>query len=179
MKQTKNVLTRDIIKKELTYQAKASVNFSTVLLLTTGIVIGVPFILLGIAALSDSVVGGTVCILLGAGFLLSLISLCLDGIRMKRLINDGRFYIIKDTVSRLSRGEPRGRYGTVDVIYFKKYGRYVPKQTVFDLSSVGDEFYIVTVPSSGHAIFPSKKSDICFAYHTMMYECNDVDDVTM
>ena len=171
MKQTKNVLTRDIIKKELTYQAKAAATMSSILMFTTGIVTGVPFILLGIAGLKDLLIGGIVCIMIGAGLLLSLFLVLLSDIRTKRLINEGRFYIIKDTVSRLSRGEPRGRYSTVDVLYFTKLGRYIPSQTTFDLSSVGDEFYIV--------IIPAKKPKICFAYHTMMYECNDVDDVEL
>ena len=171
MKQTKNVLTRDIIKKELMHYAKGSVSISTVFLLTTGVVTGIPFILLGIAGLKDLLIGGIVCIMIGAGLLLSLFLVLLSDIRTKRLINEGRFYIIKDTVSRLSRGEPRGRYSTVDVLYFTKLGRYIPSQTTFDLSSVGDEFYIV--------IIPAKKPKICFAYHTMMYECNDVDDVEL
>ena len=171
MKQTKNVLTRDIIKKELTHYAKGSVSISTVFLLTTGVGTGIPFILLGIAGTSDSLIGGTVCIFIGAAIILCLIHVLLADIRMKRLVNNGRFYIIKDTVSRLSRGEPQGKYRTVDVLYFTRFGRYIPSQTTFDLSSVGDEFYLV--------IIPTRKPKICFAYHTMMYECNDVDDVSM
>ena len=88
------------------------------------------------------------------------------------LVNQDNFYIVKDTVLRVAIEPKRGSgssYG--HVITFAKNGKYLPTKQPSDLCSVGDEFYLV--------IIPAKKPKICFAYHTMMYECNDVDDVTM
>jgi serine/threonine protein kinase len=58
----------------------------------------------------------------------------------------------------------------VNVIYFAKYGRCVaPKvRTPFDLSGVGDEFYLVIL---------NKNKKIIFAYNLAMYECKELDDV--
>ena len=80
-----------------------------------------------------------------------------------RLVERNQFSIEKDTVSRLSKGEfQRWRRHTVDVLYFAVNGRYFPSKTVFDFSSVGDEFYVV--------VLHTKKDELCFAFHTMMYE---------
>ena len=90
------------------------------------------------------------------------------------MINQDRFSIVKDTVSRISRDEVPKSYSegrrTVNVIYFAKYGRCVaPKvRTPFDLSGVGDEFYLVIL---------HKKDEIIFAYNSAMYECEELDDV--
>ena len=81
------------------------------------------------------------------------------------MVERDEFSIVKDTVSRLSRGEPEGRH-TVDAIYFTLNGRYVPSKTTFDLSSVDDEFYLV--------ILHTRRNELCFAFHTMMYECKDL-----
>ena len=171
MKYTKNKLTRDLIKAELKSYTKGSARITTVFFLTIVITGALPFILLGIAAMSDSLISGITCIVIGVFLILIFTWILLTDIKHKRLVENGKFYIIKDSVSRLSRGEPQGKYRTVDVLYFVRFGRYVPSKTTFDLSSVGDEFYLV--------IIPTKKPTICFAYHTMMYECNDVDDVSM
>ena len=170
MKQTKNVLTRDMIRNELQHITKASVKVNIVFLISMS-VICVPFILLGIAGMSDSIVFGTLLVLILVTPLAFLTKMLIDSIIEKNMVEKGEFYIIKDTVSRLSRGEPAGRYRTVDVLYFTKLGRHVPSKTVFDLSSVGDEFYLVLIAK--------RKLQITFAYHTMMYECNDVDDVEL
>ena len=171
MKQTKNKLTRDLIKEELKRLTKSSVRFSTVFLITTGISVGLPFILLGIFGMSDSLISGIACIVIGTALLLFLAKLLLDDVRRTRLVEKGKFFIIKDSVSRISRDEPQGRYRTVNVLYFVRFGRYIPPKTTFNLSSVGDEFYLV--------ILSTRKPEICFAYHTMMYECNDIDDVEL
>ena len=91
-----------------------------------------------------------------------------------RTVDQNGFSIVKDTVSRISRDEIPQNYSegrrTVNVIYFVKYGRCVaPKvRTPFDLSGVGDEFYLVIL---------HKNEEIVFAYSSSMYDCKDLDNV--
>lgn len=171
MKQTKNLLTRDMCQKELIHLSKASVHMSIVFLVIMG-VLTLLFVLMGIWCMNDySVILGLILIIAFVALYLFFVKGFIEELILSRRASAGRFYIVKDTVSRLSRGEPAGKYRTVDALYFTKYGRFVPTQTVFNLTSLGDEFYLV--------IIPTKKPKICFAFHTMMYECNDVDDVNI
>ena len=90
-----------------------------------------------------------------------------------RTVDQNGFSIVKDTVSRISRDEIPKSYSegrrTVNVIYFAKYGRCVaPKvRTSFDLSGVGNEFYLV---------ISHKKDEIIFAYNSAMSECKELDN---
>ena len=87
-----------------------------------------------------------------------------------QLAKRSEFSIVKATVSRLVRNErPKGvmSRSTYDVIYFVGYGHIIPSQTVFDLTSDKDEFYLV--------ILHNKKREIVQAYHTKRYECKDID----
>ncbi|MBQ9805288.1 MAG: hypothetical protein IJW49_02095 [Clostridia bacterium] len=79
------------------------------------------------------------------------------------LLSHGGFSIVTDTASYLSRGEPSriGRH-TVDAIYFTTYGRYVAEGTAFEISSNGNEFYLV--------ILHTRKPTIALAYHTKIYQ---------
>ena len=82
---------------------------------------------------------------------------------LMRLISRGGYSIVKDTVFSLSRGEfQKNARHPVNAIYFSKYGRYVESGVEFDITSVGDEFYLV--------ILEGKKEDIAYAFHTKMYE---------
>ena len=71
-----------------------------------------------------------------------------------RLIARGGFSIALDTVSRLARGElPREGKGTVNVIYFTRYGRYEADRAAFDIASLGDEFYLVVLHNKKGSLF--------------------------
>ena len=95
-------------------------------------------------------------------------------VMFSKMIGQNGFSIVKDTVSRVSLDEIPKSYNegrhTVDVIYFAKHGRCIaPKvRTPFELSASGDEFYLVILHN---------KDEIVFAYHSIMYDCNELDDV--
>ena len=172
MKQTKNIITRDMCRDEQKNYLKASICMGVAL--TVFILLPVPlFFYIAVIFSKDSFIASLIpiipcCICIFPFFL--MIKTLSNYVNQLRFINQGRLSIAKDTVYRLAINERAGRT-TQNAIYFSKYGRYVPAKSIFDLSSVGDEFYLV--------IIPAKKPKICFAYHTMMYECNDVDDVNI
>jgi hypothetical protein len=140
---------------------------SGLILLAVILVIFVPLILLGIYLLKYIMAFGIVVILVCALPITYFIYRLINNILAVQLVKTDGFSIIKDTVSRLSKGEPAGHRHTVDAIYFTKHGRFVPEQTVFDLTSLHDEFYLV--------VLNDKKKEIKFAYNTMMYDCKELD----
>ncbi len=164
-KQTKNIITRASCHKELLHIAKADV-YSGVVLLAVMLVVFVPFIFLGVFLAEFLVIFGIAfalcCLIVPAYWTYQLIV----ALRMLDRVKRGEFSIVKDTVSRLSPGEPVGR-STVDAVYFSTYGRFVPGKTAYDLTSVGDEYYLV--------VMDIKKEPIRMAFHTIVYECEDVE----
>ena len=55
-----------------------------------------------------------------------------------------------------------GRSGRLEkALYFVHYGRYLPSDTVYELTDPGDTFYLVIVEA--------RKPVISLAYHTEMY----------
>lgn len=55
------------------------------------------------------------------------------------------------------------------VEFYDKVRETVRKEAdraAFDIASVGDEFYLV--------VLHNKKKELVFAFHTMMYECNEI-----
>ncbi len=169
-KETKNILTRETCKKELVKWAKGEI-IPDVILLPIILLIFIPLFLLSIYTAKYILVLGivlaSVCTVAPIIFVCRIIC---DIIKI-RLVKQGSFSIVKDTVCRISKGEIPKKYSegrrTVDVIYFTKHGRCTSLATPFDLSSVGDEFYLV--------ILHGKKDQIVFAYHSMMYECKDLN----
>ncbi len=103
------------------------------------------------------------CCLIAPGFF--IYNLIRDIMTLRLIERDG-FFVVKDTVSRRSKGEPQGK-ATVDVIYFSKYGRYIASGVTFDLASENDEFYLV--------MLDKKKPELTFAYHSMMYDYKEID----
>ena len=164
-KQTKNVITLAECHKTLVNSAKADVMISIIFLVVMSVLF-VPFIFLGLYLAKYLVILGIVfalcCLIAPAYWTYELILALRKFDRVKR----GEFSIVKDTVSRLSPGEPVGK-STVDAIYFSTYGRFVPGKTTYDLTSVGDEYYLV--------VMDTKKESIQMAFHTLMYECKDVE----
>lgn len=162
-KPTKNKLTREGCQKELLFRVKADLRADITLLVILSL------LFLPLTALSLWL-AGTVVLL---GILFTLICLTPLGVfvyklirdgKRKRLAEEGRFSILTDTVSRLSRQEPVGR-SYADVIYFATYGRYIATGVTFDMASEGDTFYLV--------ILHAKKDELCFAFPSMTYEYNE------
>ena len=165
-KESKNIISRETCKKELKHLAKADL-YSDAVLLAVFLLIFVPLIFVGIYLLKPFIIVGIICIVGFATIPLLFVYKLIKNIMTVRLINRDGFSIVKDTVCRLVEDEPIGRRNTADVIYFGKHGKYIPSQTVFDLTSIGDVFYLV--------VLHTKKKEPVFAFHTMMYECKDFD----
>ena len=78
-------------------------------------------------------------------------------------IKRGAFSLVTDQVSE-KREElvSTGRSGRLEkALYFVHYGRYLPSDTVYELTDPGDTFYLVIVEA--------RKPVISLAYHTEMY----------
>lgn len=159
-KRTKNIITRESCYKELLHTAKADIYLSIVLLAIM-LVIFVPLSFLGVYIAKYVVVLGVVfalaCYVVPAYMVFDMVR----HIRALKMVHRGEFSIVKDTVSLLSPGEPMGK-STVNAIYFSVYGRYLPGDTAYDLTSVDDEYYLV--------VMDIKKYPIQMAFHSLLYE---------
>ena len=169
-KEPKNILTRESCKKELKRSAKANLIQNSILLAVM-LLIFVPLFLLSIYLAKYILALGIALALICTIFPIVFAYRIVRDIIFLRIIGQNGFSIVKDTVLRVSRGELPRSYSegqSVDAIYFAKHGRYVSKGTAFELTSAGDEFYLVII----HA----KKEKIVFAYHSMMYDCKEISE---
>ena len=173
MQKSKTILTRENCKAELKRLSKANL-VQDLVILAILLLIFVPLFILSIYLAKYILVLGIAFVLICMIFPGLFIYRIIRDVMFSRTVEQDGFSIVKDTVSRISRDEipksyPEGRR-TVNVIYFAKYGRCVaPKvRTPFDLSCVGDEFYLVIL---------NKNKKIIFAYNLAMYECKELDDV--
>lgn len=171
-KESKNILTREVCKNELKRLSKANILQNSVILAVL-LLIFVPLFALSIYLAKFILILGIIFALICAIFPALFIYKIIRNVMFSGMVNQNGFSIVKDTVSRISHDEIPKNYSegrrTVDVIYFAKYGRCVaPKvRTPFELSGVGDEFYLV---------ISHKKDEIIFAYNSVMYECKELDD---
>lgn len=162
---TKNVITRESVKKDLIFSAKHLLVFDCIALVLLSLLMAV-MIYASILVARDVLV---VCILLILIFLILPI-LCvfyvIRDIRNLRLVARGGFLIVTDTVCALAKGEPIGRNQVADAIWFTRYGKWFPSDTTFGLTSVGDEFYLV--------VLQNKKKELKMVFHSLMYRCDEV-----
>ncbi len=169
--ETKNILTRENCKVELMRLSKARLMHDSVVLAVL-LLIFVPLFLLSLYLAKYILILGIVFALICMIFPVMFVYRMMRDVTFSKMIEQNGFSIVKDTVSRISIDEAPKSYAegrhTVNVIYFAKHGRCIaPKvRTPFDLSSSGDEFYLVVL---------HKKDEIVFAYHSIMYSCNELD----
>ena len=172
-KESKTILTRQSCKIELKKLSKANL-VQDLVILAILLLIFVPLFILSIYLAKYILILGIAFALICMIFPVLFIYKIIRDVMFSRTVEQDGFSIVKDTVSRISRDEIPKSYSegrrTVNVIYFAKYGRCVaPKlRTPFDLSGVGDEFYLVIL---------NKNKKIIFAYNLAMYECKELDDV--
>ena len=172
-KESKNNLTREGCKIELKRLSKANL-VQDLVILAILLLIFVPLFILSIYLTKYILILGIAFALICMISPVLFIYKTIRDVMFSRTVEQDGFSIVKDTVSRISRDEIPKSYSegrrTVNVIYFAKYGRCVaPKvRTPFDLSGVGDEFYLVIL---------NKNKKIIFAYNLAMYECKELDDV--
>ena len=171
--ESKNILTRENCKAELKRLSKSRLMQDSVILALL-LLIFVPLFVLSIYLAKYILLFGVVFAPICAIFPVLFIYRIIRDVMFSRTVDQDEFSIVKDTVSRISRDEMPKNYSEghrmVNVIYFAKYGRCVaPKvRTPFDLSGVGDEFYLV---------ISHEKDEIIFAYNSVMYECKELDKV--
>ena len=173
-KESKNILTREGCKTELRRLSKANL-VQDLVILAILLLIFVPLFILSIYLAKYILILGIAFALICVIFPGLFIYRIMRDVMFSRTVEQDGFSIVKDTVSRISRDEIPKSYSegrqTVNVIYFAKYGRCVaPKvRTPFDLSTAGDEFYLVIL---------HKNEKIIFVYNSSMYECKESDDAT-
>ena len=160
-KMTKNIITRESCKKELVHLAKADMKCYTVLLLALALVY-LPLFFAGLGVAKDAAVLGIPMMVFSLFLPCFFGYMIFNAARMLGEIEQGEFSVVTDTVSYLSRGEVVGRNQTADVIYLSEFGRYIPSQTVFDLTDTDDTFYVVVINR--------RKKVPVFVYHSMLYE---------
>lgn len=164
-KQSKNIISREACKKDLQHLARADVYQSAVLLAVV-LLIFVPLFCMSIYV-SKHILGlGLIFALICAALPIIFAVRLIRRLARMRLIRQNGFSIVKDTVCRLSKDESDGRH-TVDALYFTDYGRCTSYKPAFEVSSVGDEFFLV--------VLHTKKKEICFAFNAVAYECADFE----
>ena len=168
-KETKIILTREGCQKDLIGWAKRCL-VRDVLLLVVMAVIFVPLFLLSVAVAGEFPALGIPLAVICAAAPLWFVGKIACNIRIFALTARGGFSLVRDRVRYTAKGEtPRKPFGgnsPVNVLYFEKYGRYVPSETVFSLTAPGDAFYV--------ARLHTKNGKTVFAYHTAMYEYKEI-----
>ena len=162
MNETKETITREECEALLTHREKFRLRINVILTVFMAVLCA-PIIGAALVMTKDiPILGFALALILCAPTLLFIIKIILN-VKALRLISRGGYSIVKDTVFSLSRGEfQKNAKHPVNAIYFSKYGRYVEAGVEFNITSVGDEFYLV--------ILEGKKSEIAYAFHAKMFE---------
>ena len=160
MKESKSTISLENCKKGLLFNARRGVLLNAVSLAVLA-PICIPFIFFGISISKHIVLLAVIfAVILSVPPVVFAVRLAMSIIDLCRLKNID-LVIVKDEVCRISRGEAEGR-GTVDVLYFARYGRAAPSSAQLALTELGDEYYLV--------ITEGEKPKIVACYHTKMYE---------
>ncbi len=158
MKPTKNIITRNFCQETLLRSTRpdAMVLYLHIL----GIVVGIPMAILLFFGCLDAINDVTkwnafwdvvwILMLIFVEIwllypLYHLIYLFVKGAIDRRKIQNGAFSLYQDEVEYLVKDEPAGRRRTVDVIYFRKFGRCPVGRTEWELTERGDMFYLFVI----------------------------------
>lgn len=166
--ETKTAITRENCQKQLADWVRRELARDLLLLAAMAIVF-CPLFLVSLAVAGEIPALGVLFAVLCAFAPVYFICKSVYDLWMLCLVARGGFSLVRDRVRYTAKGEtPRKLFGgnsPVNVLYFEKYGRYVPSDTVFAMTSVGDEFILANLHT--------KKTAAAFAYHTAMYEYKD------
>ena len=164
--ETKNIITKEAIEKELKFLNKADIRSSLVLIAVMALI----FVPLSIIPIYIFFSVGRKTILLGIccflGFLVFLLPIFLNLIPLVKAINEahllkkGDWFVDVDEV-RYKTEELEHKH-TIDVLYFYRYERVVSGGAEFQLASQDDVFYLV--------IYKKKKPSVVLHYSQKMYE---------
>ena len=146
-KQTKNVITREIIEKELRFSNTAYIR-STLVLCAGLSLLFVPLTVLAVcvvcgaftAVLLEIIISVLLGAVLSAPVWINLLCL-IPKLKERKLLQNGEFDI---TVCEVSYKEKKTvRRHTENVLHFVGFDGASVASTTFDLASQGDEFYVV------------------------------------
>ena len=173
--ETKNIITKETIEKELKFLNKADIRSSLVLIAVMALI----FVPLSIIPIYIFFSVGRKTILLGIccflGFLVFLLPIFLNLISLAKAINEahllkkGDWFVDVDEV-RYKTEELEHKH-TIDVLYFYRYERVVSGGAEFQLASQDDVFYLV--------IYKKKKPSIVLHYSQKMYEYREYATVSL
>lgn len=192
MKQTKNILKKSELEKEIFGNAKRAFQSSLIVLipltLVWGLIFSFPFFGI-LSGLKGMKVGLLSILLLGADLFLMVFPLLAIGMcwyryaEIKGILKRGTWAVETDSLSYKVDGEtshtfsPRHRYHVDRVFYFCRYGRYVVSGNVhFEMAGNGDTFYVLVLRHrfpqflTRLPIFPSQVEELFCAWPTTMYE---------
>lgn len=166
-KHTKAILSKEACGRELKRQYQAVLP-AYLIFLFTSLIIFLPLAVFcvgeAVKLFQQSVIGAMIGIF-GSLVLVSpivvFIGLVWARLSLLNRIEKGEFFIVQDEVSEMVDGEIVGRH-SVKVLYFSRCGRYITEGSVFDYTSVGDAFYVVTLNT--------QKPKPLLAYHTKIYD---------
>ena len=153
-KQTKAIINKETIKKELLAEQKATAPIFLVL----GILCMISALLMWS---ENGIIAAILMIGIGAGIIIY------DCYMVGRIIKC-HFDVIEDHLVRMAEDEPvrsRGRTRYYDVFYFSRTGRYIvtgADKSAWNYSSEDDKFYVVVM--RGRNIIPMK------VYNSKVYE---------
>ena len=170
-KETKNIITRETVEKELTRLNKADIHLSLVLLIFMTVV-EVPLSILPIclffAVGEQMVLLGIGCFLLSFALLIpvviQLVSL-ITALNETQLLKNGDWFVDVDELQY--KTEEMERRHTINVLYFYKHGRVGSDDTEYQLASQGDAFYLV--------VYKKKKPRVALHYFQKLYEYREED----
>ena len=164
--ETKNIITREIIEKELKFLNKADIRSSLVLIAVMTLIF-VPLSIIPIYIFfsvgGKTILLGSCCFLF---FLVFLLPIFLNLIPLVKAINEahllkkGDWFVDIDEV-RYKTEELEYKH-PIDVLYFYRYERVVSGGAEFQLASQDDAFYLV--------IYKKKKPRVVLHYSQKMYE---------
>ena len=164
-KQTKNIITREWVEKELRFYNTATIRASliffgifTIIFLPIAIavihVISTTFDNVVLKIVLSIIMGGIASAPIWLFFLLSA-----EAFRERKLLDGGAFDIVTCEVSRKS--EELVHRHMEEYLHFRGFNKTSVGHTIFQLASTGDTFYIVHYKN---------KKDIELLYSTKMYK---------
>lgn len=168
-KQTKNIITKESIYKELRFLNGADIR-SACVVLAVMLIIFIPLSIMPIYIFCSigqkTFLVGLLCFACTLIFLIPIgywVYSLIKAIAQSKIIKNRAFSIVIDEVS-YKQEELEHRH-MIKVLYFRQYGRVVSGNTEYQLASGDDAFYLV--------IYHTKKPMVALHYSMKMYQLED------
>ena len=165
-KETKNIITRETVEKELKRLNKAEIHsFLVLFIVMTLVCVPVSILLIyGFFSVGRHIVLlGIGCFLLSFALLIpvviQLVSL-ITALNETQLLKNGDWFVDVDELQY--KTEEMEQRHTINVLHFYKHGRVVSGDVSYQLASQGDPFYLV--------VYKKKKPRVALYYSQKLYE---------